>query len=386
MSRLKMTDLSIIIPAYNEECGLPLVLERIKDLKLKDSEVIVVDDGSTDSTKDKTQGYDVKLLVHEKNRGKAEAFRTGFAASSGNYIVMVDADNTYPIESIPEIVGLLKGGYDSVVGSRFKGHIKGMTTLNKIGNFSIMVLLRSLFGSKTSDPLSGLRGFRRSVFETINLQSEGFELETEMSIKVASIGLSEIDIPIEYRERQGETKLKPLNDGVMIGRHMLTLLRYYNPLFLFLNTCILLSGSGLLLALFLLYTYVVNNFYFVHPHSAVLSSFLIIAGINLAFFGIVLEVHLFLEGVRKSKSWFKIIINNTFLRSIFLVGMLTFFIGVIFGWVLLSDWYQGNLTTQYPRVGLSVLSMLLGILGLQLIFFSIVLDVISQPVKKRLNQ
>lgn len=372
--------ISIIIPVFNEEKGIAHVIEKILDLNLKNSELIVVDDGSIDGTLDQVNKFDVKCVSHKSNKGKAEAFRTGLENASGEIIIMIDGDDTYPVSQIPEIVNLITQGYDSVVGSRFKGSISGMTALNKFGNNIITFALRTLYGSKTTDPLSGLRGFRRSVFEKVTIHSDRFELETEISIKVACLGLNETDIPIDYNERLGDTKLNPLNDGFKIFRHMFFLLQYYNPFLLFMSIGALLLFGGFSLAVTLVYGYIENNYYFVQPHSAVLSSFLIIAGVNIIFFGIILEIYLFGEGIRKRLKGLDFLFQKDFRMMSQLGGILFCGIGLILGVDILIDWMDGLLTTEYPRVGIAVLSMLFGILGFQILFFSIVVDVLTKTM------
>ncbi len=218
-----MTKTSIIIPAYNEEKGIEKVLKKVLEVIDNSYEIIVVDDGSTDGTYDVVKRFNVKLLKHGKNLGKGTAIKAGINEASGKYILFIDADNTYPADVIPNMVSQLDAGYDVVTGSRFMGTIKGMSLLNKLGNKLITKLLNIAYGSKSSDPLSGLRGLKREHITKMDIVSNGFEVETEIMIKASRMGLKSIDIPIRYEERVGKTKLRPLKDGYLILR---TIIKY----------------------------------------------------------------------------------------------------------------------------------------------------------------
>jgi glycosyltransferase involved in cell wall biosynthesis len=133
---------SIIIPAYNEERGIGEVLGRITALGRDAYEIIVVDDGSTDGTSGIAEEFDVKLIRHGQNRGKGSAIRTGVENASGDYVVFIDADNTYPAETIPKIVEKLDGGYDIVICSRALADSKGITAFNRLGNALLGTMIK----------------------------------------------------------------------------------------------------------------------------------------------------------------------------------------------------------------------------------------------------
>ena len=207
-SQVKTT---IIIPAYKEEQGLPIVLEKIFKIVDDTYEVIVVDDGSPDKTSEKASSFACRLIRHEQNQGKGEAMKTGVKESQGENIIFIDADNTYPVEAIPNMAKLLER-FDMVVASRTKGR-ENIPRFNRIGNFIFSHLIRYLYGSKVKDPLSGLYGLKKAHFERMQFNSKGFSIETEIAIKAAKMKLRVAESDIEYKPRLGKQKLAGIKDG-----------------------------------------------------------------------------------------------------------------------------------------------------------------------------
>jgi glycosyltransferase involved in cell wall biosynthesis len=207
-------EVSIIVPAYNEERGLPIVLDELTHLPLSSFEIIVVDDGSTDGTALVAKRFPCRLISHARNQGKGAAMRTGIAASRGRKIIFIDADGSHPASSIPHIVALLDS-YDVVVGCRAfeRGSIR---MLNRLGNLLIWMFLRFLFGVSSRDPLSGLFGIRKEHLLKMELESTGFTIETEIHIKAALMKLRVANLPIPCHPRIGESKLSPFRDGYRI--------------------------------------------------------------------------------------------------------------------------------------------------------------------------
>lgn len=209
-----MSKITVVIPAYNEEEGLPKVIEEIP----KDAvdEIIVVDNASTDRTYEIAKILGVKVIRHEKNLGKVASIHTGIKNSTGDIIVLIDADFTYPAEDIPILIQELNKDSDLVSGSRFLGEIEQMSFFNRLGN-RILSLIASYFcGMRITDSQSGFRTFRKDFFENIHPVSKGFEFETEMTIKAAKHGYRIKEIPIKYRKRVGKSKLNPITDGLKI--------------------------------------------------------------------------------------------------------------------------------------------------------------------------
>ena len=211
---------SVIVPAYDEEEGLPMVLEKIFKVIDKRYEVLVVDDGSTDRTAEVASKFPVGLIRYETNMGKGEALKTGVARARGENIIWIDADDTYPAELLPQITRAL-GSYDVVVCSRKYGR-SNIPLFNRFGNFIFRTLIKGIYGSTPYDPCSGLYATKKRHLEAMELSAHRFAIEPEISIKGSRMKLKMLDIPIEYQTRVGDTKL----NGVKVGfEDLITILK-----------------------------------------------------------------------------------------------------------------------------------------------------------------
>jgi glycosyltransferase involved in cell wall biosynthesis len=211
---------SVIVPAFNEEAGVRVVIDQLREILDETYELIVVDDGSTDGTAAAADVPGVVLVRHKQNRGKGAALVTGFAAASGNQLITLDADGTYPAEMVPVLAEALQD-HDLVSGVRETGRVH-ISLLNRLGNGVFRKAISLAARRNVSDPLTGLYGLRRSALERMDLQSEGFGIEAEIVIKAGRLGLSAMELPIEYRPRIGTSKLHPWRDGVVISRTIMS--------------------------------------------------------------------------------------------------------------------------------------------------------------------
>ncbi|MDD1687204.1 glycosyltransferase family 2 protein [Methanoregula sp.] len=207
--RLKI---SLVIPAYNEEKAIKPVVEEYAPYV---DEIIIVDDGSTDSsfTIAKTlQDEKTHVFRHEKNQGKVAALRTGVEHTTGDVVIFTDADCTYPARYIPEFVRKIECGYDLILGSRIINR-ENIPLFNRLGNFIFSSLAAYISGKTIVDSQTGFRAFRREMFERFDVEAKSLEFETKMTVRAAKLGYKIIEIPIEYRERVGTSKLHPIRDG-----------------------------------------------------------------------------------------------------------------------------------------------------------------------------
>ncbi len=203
---------TIIVPAYNEEDGLPITLSKLFQ-QLDDSyEIIVVDDGSTDRTSEVAKDYPCRFIRHDFNRGKGEALKTGIRHARGDNVIWIDADDTYPVETIPEMVEALKE-YEVVVGSRVSGN-ENIPAFNRFGNWIFRTMIRTIYGFRAHDPCTGLYGAKKARLEQMGLSAKGFAIEPEISIKSSRMKLRTMDFPLHYRPRIGETKLNAFRVGL----------------------------------------------------------------------------------------------------------------------------------------------------------------------------
>jgi glycosyltransferase involved in cell wall biosynthesis len=228
--------LSVVIPAYNEEDGIAAIVERVLAVEpaLDDIgvglELIVVDDGSRDRTGEIVRRYErVRLLRHDPNRGYGAALKTGFTAGCGELLAFLDADGTYPLESLPELCQHALDGADVVVGSRRSGAASGMPVVRKVGNFVWANLVTLLSGRQVVDPASGMRVFRREALERLYPLPDGLNFTPVMSTRAVNEGLNFVEIPMPYEERAGRSKLSVVKDGLRFLQTIIWTAMAYNP-------------------------------------------------------------------------------------------------------------------------------------------------------------
>jgi glycosyltransferase involved in cell wall biosynthesis len=208
--------ISVVIPALNEAENLPYVLPR---LPAEVDEVVLVDGHSTDDTVAVACRLlpGIRIVTQAQGRpGKGEALRAGFAACTGDIIVMLDADGSTDPAEIPLFVGGLRAGADFVKGSRFLlgGGTADMPLHRKLGNRGFVFLTRIFFGARYSDLCYGYNAFWRDVVEQLSLTATGFEVETMMNIRAHRVGLKVAEVPsFEYKRRYGEGRLRTFADG-----------------------------------------------------------------------------------------------------------------------------------------------------------------------------
>ncbi len=201
---------TIVIPSYNEMRTLPSVLEAVCRVPL-DKEVIVVDDGSADGTREWLEKaiaarefpYDLKLVKHESNKGKGGALITGFGAASGDITIVQDADLEYDPSQIPALVKPIEEGRaDAVFGSRMlMDKAQTYSLLYLAGNKFLSFLISLLFGVRMSDSYTCYKAFRTPLLRRMRLVSSGFEIEAELACKTAFMGLRFQELPIGYVSR-----------------------------------------------------------------------------------------------------------------------------------------------------------------------------------------
>ncbi|MFD6494543.1 glycosyltransferase family 2 protein [Streptomyces sp. NPDC060188] len=200
---------SVVIPAMNEAENLPYVF---KTLPSWIHEVVLVDGNSTDNT------VEVKV-VKQLGRGKGDALITGFAACTGDIIVMVDADGSADGHEIVSYVSALVSGADFAKGSRFAngGGTSDMTPIRKLGNRVLCATVNAKFGARYTDLCYGYNAFWRHCLDKIELDCTGFEVETLMNIRVVKAGLKVQEIPShEYLRIHGASNLRAVRDGIRV--------------------------------------------------------------------------------------------------------------------------------------------------------------------------
>jgi glycosyltransferase involved in cell wall biosynthesis len=244
--------LSIIMPVYNERTTLEAIVERVQAVDLTvnvnsanlvlsggisgpvtlEREIIIVDDGSTDGTRDILDRWRVEpppnvvIIYHEQNGGKGAALRTGFQRATGDILIVQDADLEYdPNDYVKLLSPLLEGRAPVIYGSRFSGGPRAAMSLgHTLGNQMLTVITNLLYGTSLSDMETCYKCFRRDVIDGMILRSRAFEIEPELTAKILKRGYTIFEVPISYNGRAfHEGKKISWKDGFSAVR---TLVRY----------------------------------------------------------------------------------------------------------------------------------------------------------------
>lgn len=207
--------ITVLLPAFNEEKAIEGVIQDIKALALN-CEILVVNNLSTNGTEAKAIALGIKVLREDK-KGKGNAVRAGFRHIKTDYVVMIDADGTYPVDAIPICCEALSD-YDVVKGARQRCEDGAMSRRNEFGNWGLSMLASILYWQRVRDVCSGLWAFRMESLRRFKLTSAGFTLEADMFLNTVKKGCKLKEIPITYNKREegDEAKLK-LIDGFKIA-------------------------------------------------------------------------------------------------------------------------------------------------------------------------
>jgi glycosyltransferase involved in cell wall biosynthesis len=220
---MTINKVKILVPTMNEERNIGLLLSRIKTCNFI-GETIIIDGNSTDDTLNIVKQHDVTLLM-QKGKGKGNAIREALDYfKPEDPVIMMDGDMSYDPVDVSRFLPLMAHGV-LINGSRFSGTItKGaMTKMNYIGNKMLNSVASILYHARISDLLSGMKGFFVSDIRSLNLESQSFEIETEIILKyLKHFRLREV--PISYSPRAGSSKLEPLKDGMKIFSKIITYL------------------------------------------------------------------------------------------------------------------------------------------------------------------
>jgi glycosyltransferase involved in cell wall biosynthesis len=204
--------ITAIIPCLNEEQGVEEVLKRMPSYV---DEVIVVDNGSTDRTADVAAAYGARV-IHEDMRGYGRAYKRGFAHATGDIIVTLDGDHSYPVDAISYLLeAFLHLEVDFLNASRFPvQNLEAMSFKHKIGNWILSLAMSVLYLRWIQDSQSGMWIFRRSILQRMRLEADGMAFSEEIKIEALKTGARFAEIPVNYSSRLGEIKLNPWRDGI----------------------------------------------------------------------------------------------------------------------------------------------------------------------------
>lgn len=222
-------DLSIVIPVYNEEAGIRKTVENLHtylDQQPWRTQVICVDDGSDDGTAKILADLDgIQVVVAPENRGYGSALKLGFAEASGRYVGFIDADQTYPVKMIGPMIALLESRPDVPLcaGSRLLGRGEGLNFVRKSGNFIFTVMSRLVCRTAATDVCTGMLVFRNELMSVLEIQrfTDDLDFSLQMRCRCAMNDIPNLELPIPYDNRAGDSKLGVVRHGLKFTARIL---------------------------------------------------------------------------------------------------------------------------------------------------------------------
>jgi glycosyltransferase involved in cell wall biosynthesis len=367
-------EVSVVIPCLNEAENIQECVQRsiaaMADAGIV-GEVVVADNNSDDGSGELASAAGAHV-VHEPRRGYGSAYMAGFTAARGEYVVMLDADMTYPFDKIPQFVGELRDGADFVMGDRMDNIQPGaMHWMHRyIGNPLLSGTLNLFFRTGIRDAHCGMRGFRRDVLPRLDLRATGMEFASEMVIRASKEKLEIREFPIEYAPRGGESKLSRFRDG---WRHLRFLL-VHSPTHLFIVPGVVMLILGLIIALISLSQIAILGRQW-NLHTTVAGELLCIVGTQVVALGLCAHAYgTYFMG--EKDPWFDRMRARFRLEHGLMLGLAVLFAGIIAGVVILAIWINrgfGALSEER----LAVTAAALVIIGLQIIFSSFLLSILG---------
>ena len=267
-------DVTIIIPAHNEEEGIADVISGIKQLN-KGYEIIVVDDGSTDNTYKLASDAGVKIIRHPYNKGYGAALKTGIRNATADVVLFIDADGQHKPSDVKKVLSYIEE-YDMVVGARTKK--SKISLLRRPGKRILSITANYLAGMKIPDLNSGFRTIKKDIaMEFMHILPNTFSFSTTITLALITSGYSVKYVPIEAPERVGKSKIKPFRDGFRFILMIIRTISLFNPLKIFIPLSLILFLSGVSYLTFEIYSY---------DNISDTSILLIVSSLIIFFFGV----------------------------------------------------------------------------------------------------
>jgi glycosyltransferase involved in cell wall biosynthesis len=238
---------SIIVPAYNEGTMAAKTAAKLVEASKsyeESVEIIFIDDGSSDSTYSGLISVEgIRVIQHHTNQGYGAALKTGILASKSEWIAIIDADATYPIERIPDLLKMVRENeLEMAVGARNGSNVH-IPLIRKPAKWFITKLACFLSGKNIPDLNSGMRVFRReSAKEFLHIFPDGFSLSSTITLAFISNGYAVEYLPIDYHKREGRSKIRPIHDTLNFIQLIVRMIMYFNPLRVFIPFSLILFG------------------------------------------------------------------------------------------------------------------------------------------------
>lgn len=215
-------NVKVCVPTLNEEKSISDVISDIMSAGYDN--VLVIDGGSEDNTRDIAEEEGAEVHNQQYEGGKGAAMREAFDITDEDILVFIDGDSTYNADDIDKLVNPIKDGeYGHTIGNRFADmDDNAMKLSHKFGNRTINIVFRILYRKKFVDILSGFRAVSRDAYESMRIESSGFDIETELCAKSVRNNIDTLIVPTSYYERNGESNLQGFSDGMLIIKRMLS--------------------------------------------------------------------------------------------------------------------------------------------------------------------
>ncbi len=279
-----MSTVAVLLPAYNEEVAIGSMILLSSQYA---TEVIVIDDGSTDRTKQISELAGATVLSHKTNKGKGVALKTGFDyAKDFDIIVTIDADGQHNPSEIPLLIEpIANDEADLVNGSRYiNGHETSTPKYRRIGQTVLDTATNIAAGVKITDSQSGFRAFSSKCFKYFNFNPEGFGIESDMLIEAANNNLRILEVEITVRYDVNTTTANPVIQGVSVLLRILELMRFNRPIYFYGLSGMVILFFGILIYLTINTTGLSNNIYL-----SAIGIFVILLGITLILSGVLTD-------------------------------------------------------------------------------------------------
>ena len=284
--------IAVIIPCYNEELTIGKVINDFKG-ELPEADIYVYDNNSKDKTGEIAKEHGA-IVIKEIRQGKGNVVRSMFRDIDADIYIMVDGDDTYPAEAVRDLMEpIINNEADMVIGDRLSNGTyekENKRAFHNLGNNLVQGLIGLLFKNEIKDIMTGYRAFNRFFVKTMPVMSEGFQIETEMSIHALDKKFRLKEIPIEYRDRPdgSESKLNTFRDGYRVIKTLLGLFKDYKPLLFFGIITIVSLALGLIVGIPVIVEFVLTRFITKVPSAILAVGFIIVSMISLSC-GLILD-------------------------------------------------------------------------------------------------
>ena len=283
---------AVLIPCYNEELTIGKVIDDFKK-ELPEANIYVYDNNSQDKTGEIAKEHGA-IVIKEYRQGKGNVVRTMFRDIDADIYIMIDGDDTYPAEAARKLMEpIIKNEADMVIGDRLSNGTyakENKRAFHNLGNNLVQGLIGLLFKNEIKDIMTGYRVFNRFFVKTMPVMSEGFQIETEMSIHALDKKFRLKEIPIEYRDRPAgsESKLNTFRDGYRVIKALIGLFKDYKPLLFFGTISIVSLILGLLAGVPVIVEFALTRFITKVPSAILAVGFIVVAVVSLAC-GLILD-------------------------------------------------------------------------------------------------